>query len=132
MANPTRMHQLFKHFYEDCDELSVARAPTSRSMAAKGFCWLCAFIDQVWKASRAPNHRGVRTISLSTLKRLHDDLTSSLRLQRIRWLAASASTGSSAIITMNLLHRGELNRSRRCPCRGASAAKDQDGLDAFF
>ncbi|MEA5411964.1 hypothetical protein VB737_09320 [Synechococcus sp. BA-120 BA3] len=37
-----------------------------------------------WTASRAPNHRGVRTISLSALNRLHADLTPSLRLQRIR------------------------------------------------
>jgi hypothetical protein len=65
MANPTRIHQLFKCLYEDCDELSVARAPTSRSIAAMGFFWLGAFIDQVWKGPPVLQITGVCARSAS-------------------------------------------------------------------
>lgn len=35
-----------------------------------------------WRHARKPNHRGVRTISLSMLRRLHADLPDCLRLHR--------------------------------------------------
>lgn len=36
-----------------------------------------------WEKARKPNHRGVRSISLSTLKILHTELPQALRLKKI-------------------------------------------------
>ena len=38
----------------------------------------------VWDKARAPNHRGIRTISLTALRKLNSDLIPSLRIQKIR------------------------------------------------
>ncbi len=35
-----------------------------------------------WKVAREPNHRGIKTISLNTLKKLHSELNPSLRIQK--------------------------------------------------
>lgn len=37
-----------------------------------------------WDKARAPNHRGIRTISLTALRKLNSDLIPSLRIQKIR------------------------------------------------
>lgn len=39
-------------------------------------------VISAWDAARKPNHRGVRTISLTTLKMLHADLPEVLRMKK--------------------------------------------------
>jgi len=36
-----------------------------------------------WDASRSPNHRGVRTIGITTLKKLYADLPTPLRMKKV-------------------------------------------------
>ena len=37
-----------------------------------------------WNAARQPNHRGIRSIGISTLKRLHAELPAALRIAKVR------------------------------------------------
>jgi hypothetical protein len=37
-----------------------------------------------WNAAREPNHRGTRSIGISTLKRLHAELPAALRMAKVR------------------------------------------------